>query len=39
MDVIETAEILIKECFAAWETFAAFLSLNLLVKSYKNLGT
>ena len=33
---IESAEILSKDCFAACEGLAAFLSFDLLLKSFKN---
>ena len=32
---IELADIVLKDCFAAWESLAAFLSFDLLLKSYK----
>ena len=36
---IESAEILSKGCFAACEGLAAFLSFDLLLKSYKKFGS
>ena len=36
---LESAEILSKDCFAACQGLAAFLSFDLLLKSYKKFGS